>query len=347
MNRSLNSQILIESSQAFDVFQAFLKELGLGTVHLIVDENTEQYCLPKLISSLSETRIKTLVLEDGEENKSLEQVVKVWNYLSEEGLSRQDYLFVLAGGMLCDLAAFAASSYKRGIKLVLIPTTLLAMADASIGGKTGINFNGIKNHIGSFYPATAVYLNSMFLSTLDSLQLKSGFAELFKYGLILSKDYWNSLRNLDELKPSNEIIKQAMDFKLKVCNEDLLEQGTRKILNFGHTMGHALEAYYAKTDNPLTHGHAVALGMKFASEISFRRKELSLIDNVEIQECLDQHFPGLEELPEFTPLYKLMLQDKKNDDQGVQMVLLNQIGEARFDQLVTREEMEEALFRLR
>ena len=236
-----------------------------GKMFLLTDRTAAGYCLPIVQSVLDEFNIKQIAIPSGEENKTIQSVGLVWDFLSNNGADRKSLLINIGGGMLTDLGGFAASTFKRGLDFINIPTTLLAQVDASLGGKTGFNFNGLKNEIGVFMEPNSVIINTNFLKTIDHQNFLSGYAEMLKHGLIKSREHWQELLaydleiiNYDALQ---EIIAHSVAIKEWHVLNDLTEQNIRKALNFGHTIGHAFESYAMKTGRPILHGYAVVYGM--------------------------------------------------------------------------------------
>ena len=228
-------------------------------IYLIVDENTFQH-----INYLEETFSVTsthLKLESGEKNKNFNNVLKIWNFLNRNNVKSSDLLFILGGGMLTDLAGFAASTYKRGIEFIYFPTTLLAMADAAIGGKTGFNYQFLKNNIGTFTLPKAIFLDTTFLTTLPKIELDSGIAEVYKHSIIGDADLWNYLKVNPKKLDLDYIVQSSKNLKLEIVSKDPYEKNIRKKLNFGHTIGHAIESYLLDSNAPTLHGFAIAKGM--------------------------------------------------------------------------------------
>ena len=241
---------------------------------LICDENTS-ICREKLANTTLHN-IPFLTILSGESNKTLEQVSIIWKFLNDHNAKRNSILFSLGGGVLCDLGGFAAATYKRGIQFINIPTSLLAMVDASIGGKTGFNFHNLKNNIGTFTQPEMILCDVNFLTTLPVIELKSGMAEVFKHAIIGDQSMWNYLKstnfnNLDY----NYIVKRSSEIKEKIVKKDPHEKSQRKVLNFGHTIGHAIETSSLNKNKPNLHGYAIAKGMIIESFISYQLNNIS------------------------------------------------------------------------
>ena len=232
---------------------------------LVTDQNSAKFCLPLLCEIPNIEKFKTIVIPSGEENKLLSSVEKIWLFLSQNGADRKSLVVNLGGGMVTDLGSFAASTFKRGLQFINIPTTLLSQVDASVGGKTGFNFNGLKNEIGVINQPLQVIIDTRFLKTLDHENIISGYAEMIKHGLIHSQDHLAELRKFDLDNPDYRelqgIIAHSVLIKNYFVEKDPHERNIRKALNFGHTVGHAFESLSLRNSQPLLHGHAVAFGM--------------------------------------------------------------------------------------
>ncbi len=313
-------------------------------VAVLVDENTQEHCYPLVKSSLPEHIL--IQISSGERNKNLETCTHVWNELTENTYDRKSLLINLGGGVIGDLGGFCAVSYKRGIDFINIPTTLLAAVDANVGGKLGIDFNGFKNHIGFFQEPKAVFVDPVFLRTLPNNELRSGFAEVIKHGLIVDEEYFG----LVSRKPLTEqnwkdVIAHSIDIKNSVVKEDPKEGGLRKILNFGHTIGHAIETYYLTTENHFLHGEAIAVGMICEAYLSKKLLGLNESQLEEISDTILGIYPDLTiHKTDFTSIVKLMYQDKKNINNFLNHSLLYEIGRAGYDVSVDEKDVMDALF---
>ena len=306
--------------------------IDYSQIAILVDENTKRDCfskLPKLDNSI------IIEIKSGEENKNINTCNFIWEQLTKYNFDRNSLLINLGGGVIGDMGGFCASTYKRGIDFIQIPTTLLAMVDASIGGKLGINFNVLKNQIGIFsYPKT-VLINPLFLETLADNQLKSGFAEVVKHALISDKNLWNRLRNTSfEEQNWEEIIETSIQIKNKIVLSDPLEKGERKQLNFGHTFGHAIESYYLEKGTSILHGEAVFMGILLEIEIS----SLSDLEKSEIKKYILSSF-SLPHCPNKSDLIKYLKNDKKNSDGKISFSLLNKIGNCTIDNFFYEDEL--------
>ncbi|MBO4402283.1 MAG: 3-dehydroquinate synthase [Bacteroidales bacterium] len=328
-----------------DGASAKLLEL-ISTHHYLVlcDTNTRRHCLPllqKLCGRIDDKQI--ICIPAGEENKNMETLHFVWNALFENRMLRNSLLLCVGGGMVCDLGGFAAATWKRGIPFVFIPTSLMAQADAAIGGKTAVNFNGVKNQIGLFQRPEAVCMFHDFLHTLPVRELRSGFAEMLKHGLIANSNYWNSLCHLSkftDILQHPEWIRKSAIIKSSFTTLDFKEQGDRQLLNFGHTFGHALEA---AEEGGLSHGEAVAHGMALAAELSSHKQTLTAEACHEITESI-RHFYGENPIRRHAKkIIELMLHDKKRVQNNFNFILLQQIGKAVGPIPVSAEEVKEML----
>lgn len=311
-----------------------IKTLEVSTVFVLVDENTKTHCLP-IIAEVIESKFHLIEIKAGEAYKTLETCNFIWNKLLEYGADRHSLVINLGGGVIGDMGGFVAATYMRGISFIHMPTTLLSQVDASIGGKLGVDHKGLKNMLGIFRNPTAVITHTPFLKTLDEREIKSGYAEVIKHALINSKQAWELIKSKGaSLNKDNwtKLVSQAVKTKIEIVDNDPTEQGLRKILNFGHTIGHAIESFYLGTDNQLLHGEAVAKGMITEAYLSFKMGKLNVIELDEINTLLESLYalPTIQEAD--TPrLLELMSQDKKNKG-GVKLFsLLNGIGACDYD----------------
>ncbi|MFD2098674.1 3-dehydroquinate synthase [Flagellimonas iocasae] len=314
-------------------------------VFVLVDENTKKNCLPFFRNEILDYPVDSIFeIESGENNKNIGTCVKVWELLSNQDGDRKSLLINLGGGVLTDLGGFVASTFKRGIDFINIPTTLLSIVDASVGGKTGVDLGVLKNQIGVINQPVMVLVFTEFLKTLEPRQLVSGYAEMLKHGLISDKAYWDRLKEVNRFTDAEEIQK-SIAIKNEVVLQDPTEKGLRKILNFGHTLGHAIESYCL--DNPekktLLHGEAIAVGMILEGYLSHELKGLSRLSLEEIKTTFLEYF----EFVDFTEndvdaILKLLKFDKKNTHGDVNFVLLQSIGEAVSDVKVPDELFQKA-----
>jgi len=312
-----------------------LSQLAISSyskVAILVDENTKRDCLNKLPNFENSIVIE---IQSGEENKNISTCNFIWEQLSKNNFERNALLINLGGGVIGDIGGFCASTYKRGIDFVQIPTTLLAMVDASVGGKLGIDFDGLKNQVGLFVNPKIVIINPEFLKTLDKNQLVFGFSEVVKHALIADKEFWNTILEtpFDKLN-WNYIIEKSVQIKNNIVLNDPREKGERKKLNFGHTFGHAIESYYLQKGTPVFHGQAIALGMLLESKMS----DLTEIEKGEITEFILSNFT-LPYNPAKNKLIQFLLNDKKNKAGKINFSLLEGIGNCSIDNLFSANEL--------
>lgn len=318
--------------------RAFFK--NYSSVAVLADETTRVHCYEKVKGQLPKHHL--IVIPPGERHKNLEICRLVWQQLTEAELDRHSLLVVIGGGVAGDLGGFCASTFKRGIDFVLIPTTLLSMADSSIGGKTGIDFGSIKNHLGTFAMPKATWVVTSFLDTLPTSELRSGFAEIVKHAILSDRKLWNSLRKKSlEQQDWRNLIKHSNAFKSSIVKKDPKEIGLRKVLNFGHTIGHALEGQALQTEKPILHGEAVAAGMIMESYIGLKKKLLKESEFDEIRDFILKIF-GRIDVPPDESWMATIRQDKKNKGKKILMALPRGIGKAVFDISVTESEIRAA-----
>lgn len=311
---------------------------------LLVDQNTRQHCYPLVKEVLGEHIL--IEIKAGEVEKHLETCTHIWQTLTDAAFDRKGLLINLGGGVIGDMGGFCAAAYKRGIAFVNVPTTLLSQVDASVGGKLGIDFGGLKNHIGFFKEPNRVIIAPDFLGTLSTRELRSGFAEVIKHCLIADADYWKLITGrLFATQDWQKIIPRSVSTKYKVVTEDPTEQGLRKILNFGHTIGHALESFYLnRGEERLVHGEAIAIGMITEGYLSVRKCGLSKQDFADLCQYIDQNYaPYMIGEEDVRNIAQLSLQDKKNSGGSINASLLAGIGDCRYDVAISLEEIEEAI----
>ena len=309
-------------------------------VGLLVDENTKKHCLPLL-----ETEGWFVIeIESGEKNKQLQTCISIWEELTLLQFTRRSLLINLGGGVITDMGGFVAATYKRGIAFINVPTTLLAQVDASIGGKIGVDFQQLKNHIGLFQEPLAVFLDTLFLKTLPGEQLRSGYAEILKHGLIADAEYWKQLKaqNLEEIEDWRSLLRRSVAIKGEVVASDPFEKGKRKILNFGHTLGHAIETHFLDSTTPLLHGEAVAIGMILESFLSSKIAGLANEIVNEIAQVIVNNYPH-HALTDYQEISHHLLHDKKNDQGRINYSLLSSIGQCQWDQQVPESMIKDAL----
>lgn len=305
---------------------------------ILVDNHTQQYCLPYVLEQ-SPALIQPDIIEipAGEQNKNTDQLLFILSQLTQMNADKNACLINLGGGVICDIGAFAASIYKRGISYLHVPTTLLAQIDASIGGKNGIDFQGYKNLLGTIGFPELTVISKKFLDTLPQKELKSGIAEAFKHGLIADKEFWNQIRTtpLDQI---DLIISRSVEIKESIVAKDPYEIGLRKILNAGHTIGHAIEAIKLATESTVTHGEAVAAGLIIESYISKELGYLPESEWVEIEKTIVEFFGTIDvKQIDIDALLLQMKQDKKNQQNHIHFSLIRKIGDASFNDTCSDE----------
>ncbi|MBK8351621.1 MAG: 3-dehydroquinate synthase [Saprospirales bacterium] len=322
----------------------FLAEHKYSKVFVVVDENTKQHCLPILQNVL--TAIEIIETKSGEIYKNIATCEFIWQQLIEQNADRKSVIINLGGGVIGDMSGFAASCYKRGIDFINIPTTLLSQVDSSIGGKLGIDFKYGKNLIGLFRNPKLVLVSSQFLKTLPKRQFINGWSEIIKHALIKDKAQWLLYKNIDIHNcDMNAIVFHSLQIKKAVVEADPYENGLRKILNFGHTIGHAIEAYSLEHDEtPLLHGEAIAIGMICESFLSVKKCGLTQDELNEITKLILKYFPKYNiENYNTDKIITSMLSDKKNNATKILAALLSEIGNSVFDIEINKDEILESL----
>ena len=313
---------------------------------VLVDETTERLCLPVVADFECMQSAQRIVIKDTDTNKTLESVVHVWSELQRLGATRHSLMINLGGGMVTDLGGFAASTFKRGIQYINIPTTLLSMVDASVGGKTGFNFGGLKNEIGVFNNASSVILDTTFLRTMDHENLLSGYAEMLKHGLISNDKMWAellNLENLDNLDILGKMLADSVAVKQRIVTEDPTEQGIRKALNLGHTAGHAFESM-ALERTPILHGYAVAYGLVVELYLSCVKTGFPQDKMRQTVSFIKEHYGRMAiTCDDYPHLIALMHHDKKNTGRDINFTLLGDIGDIRINQTASEDDIKEAL----
>ena len=317
---------------------------------VIVDQNTHDLCLEYLITTFPQLKkAEIILLPVGEENKVMEVCMQVWNVFSEYGFGRKDLVLNLGGGVVTDMGGFLASVYKRGMNFIHIPTSLLGMVDASIGGKNGIDLHHYKNQLGTINPPNRVFVDLAFLGTLPEGEFYNGFAEMLKYALIKDQELFEEIKSFSEEKDfqRSEIIEKCIQIKVDIVDGDLHENGERKLLNFGHTVGHAIEGYFLDSAAPVSHGHAVALGMCAEAYLSMNKGMLAKDDYKIIEKVLTRVYPFIKFADADTKaIIDLMHNDKKNEAGIIYGVLLQGIGLSSYHNKLSEKELGEALLHI-
>ena len=317
-------------------------------IFIITDDTTKEKCLPLLNGIKAIGNAEIISIKPTDTNKNIESLTYVWENLSNNGATRHSCIINLGGGMVTDLGGFAASTFKRGVNFINIPTTLLAMVDASVGGKTGINFNGLKNEIGVFNNAKAVIIDTDFLKTLDKENICSGYAEMIKHGLISSEETWSRLMQFDILEPDyaqlQEMVAESIAVKERIVEKDPYEAGIRKALNFGHTVGHAFESFSLAMNRPILHGYAVAFGTVCELYLSCIRAGFPTAKMRQTATYIKEKYgTPIFTCNDYKYLQELMKHDKKNTSGNINFTLLGGVGDIRINQTVTEDELFEAL----
>ena len=334
---STNYSIFFENN-GFNELNNFLKLKNYSNIFLHVDNNTYKSCYKHFLKKIDFSIDYVIKSRSGEENKNISSCERLWESLSENNADRKSVLINLGGGVAGDMGGFVASTFKRGIDFINVPTTLLSMVDASIGGKTGVDLGVLKNLVGTFNNPKMVIIDPLFLNTLDYDEILSGYAEIFKHALISKNDLFEDLnKNSTDFKSTKQI-RRSIEIKNNIVLSDPYESKMRKILNFGHTIGHAIESYSMTKKHRLLHGNAIAIGMITESFISNKLYNFPIEKVKKIKNHLINLF-GLEKFTrnEIDSIIKLIKHDKKNTHGKVNFVLLKNLGDPIFDVSVKDE----------
>ena len=331
---------------------ALLREYIEDNIFILTDEKTKEYCLPRLfeIDKLRKSHFITILA--GDENKNIDSAVQIWKYLSENGATRASLMVNLGGGMITDIGGFVASTFKRGMEYINISTTLLGAVDAATGGKTGINFLGLKNEVGVFAPAKSVLIDVEFFKTLDEQNLRSGFAEMIKHALIHNRESWNEVLSFDldniDFEALKSLLKKNIDIKERIVEQDPKEKDIRKALNLGHTFGHAFETYSYRINEPLLHGYAVMWGLLCELYLSHAKLNFPKEDLLNLRSLAKEYYGSFYfSCKQYDALYELMTHDKKNESKDINFTLLSDVGEIHINQTATKDEIFECFDYLR
>ena len=340
---SIGYDIYVENGLA--ALDQFIQKNKFSKLFFLADSTTEELCLPIVLKNLpSVTSYDIITIDPGEENKNIDFCIGIWKMLLDFEADRNSLLINVGGGVVTDMGSFAAATFKRGIAFVHVPTTLLSQVDASVGGKTGIDMDDVKNCIGTFTQPQVVVIDPIFLKTLPERQVVSGFAEMIKHGLIADAQELNILENTTAKNISIDRIEQSIRIKNEIVKADPEEKGLRKILNFGHTIGHAIESYFLQSKSPLLHGEALAMGMYCETYLSQKHHSLSEKEAEDIFQLLKSIFP-LAAIPEtaISSLLNFMKQDKKNLGDQIGFALLDNIGSCSYNHYLSSEEITKSL----
>ena len=343
----MNPQKVVMSQNLEETLTAAIATCEKDRIFILADETTQQLCLPLVEGFACLNGVQHITIGATDTHKTLDSLSHVWEALGEGGATRHSLLINIGGGMVTDLGGFAASTFKRGINYINIPTTLLSMVDASVGGKTGINFRGLKNEIGVFNNAETVILDTQFLKTLDQDNILSGYAEMLKHGLISDEKMWAELLNYDlrmkNLESLQRMVAESVAVKQRIVTEDPTEQGIRKALNLGHTAGHAFESF-ALSKQPILHGYAVAYGLICELYLSCIKTGFPTDKMHQTVSFIHEHYGKMDiTCDDYPQLLEFMTHDKKNVAGVINFTLLGGIGDIRINQQATKDEIYEAL----
>lgn len=341
----MSQRVIISTNLESEIAEA-LAECEHDKIFVLTDETTVVKCWPVVKNYFSLKDAKVITIGATDMHKDLDTMVHVWKSLGEGGASRHSCMINLGGGMVTDLGGFAAATFKRGINFINIPTTLLSMVDASVGGKTGINFGGLKNEIGVFCDSKFVILDTEFLRTLDAENICSGYAEMLKHGLISDEKMWAELVGFDlahpDLQQLQRMVGDSVAVKERIVEQDPHEHGIRKALNLGHTFGHAFESWALKR-KPVLHGYAVAFGLIPELYLSVMKTGFPTEKMRQTVNFIKEYYGSLPiTCDDYDELIELMRHDKKNQDGIINFTLLGGIGDIRINQSATIDEIKEA-----
>ena len=342
----MNQRVIISTHLENELVSA-LSECEHDKLFVLTDTTTQEMCLPVLQKFYCMKEAKVITIPASDSHKDIESLMMVWKGLQEGSASRHSCMINLGGGMVTDLGGFAASTFKRGINFINIPTTLLAMVDASVGGKTGINFGGLKNEVGVFNDSKFVILDTEFLKTLDAKNICSGYAEMLKHGLISTEAMWEEQVSFDlatpDLKQLQRMVGDSVKVKERIVEQDPHEKGIRKALNLGHTFGHAFESWALKR-KPILHGYAVAFGLIPELYLSVAKTGFPTEKMRQTVNFIKENYGTLNiTCDDYDELIELMHHDKKNQNGIINFTMLGAIGDIRINQTATTEEIKEAL----
>ena len=343
----MKQKVVISGNLERDLVNA-ISECEHDRIFVLTDETTQQLCWPKIKNFKALKNSTPIIIKATDTHKNLDTLSQVWQALSNGGATRHSLMINLGGGMVTDLGGFAASTFKRGIDFINIPTTLLAMVDASVGGKTGINFGGLKNEIGVFSDSRFVIINTQFLDTLDHDNICSGYAEMLKHGLISDDHTWAELVTFDldtpDLSQLQRMVAESIKVKERIVEADPHEHGIRKALTLGHTMGHAFESFAMRRGTPLLHGYAVAYGLISELYMSARKTAFPTDRMHQTVRFIREHYGTINiTCDDYPTLIELMHHDKKNTSGIINFTLLGNVGDIRINQTANEEEIKEAL----
>jgi 3-dehydroquinate synthase len=324
------------NENGYDALNTLLEAAKYSSVFVLVDTHTNEFCLPDFLSYVAtESAVEIIEIEAGESLKTIKTCLEIWNILTELGGDRKSLIINLGGGVITDLGGFVASTYKRGIDFINVPTTLLGMVDASVGGKNGVDLGHLKNQIGTINVPKMVLIDTVYLQTLPQNQMRSGLAEMLKHGLIADKNYWLQFEDLSKVDFADfdMLIHDSVKIKNDIVMQDPTENGIRKALNFGHTLGHAIESHFLNSEKPLLHGEAIAAGMILESYLSMEKKLLNPSEYSQIKSVIKNVFDDiLFDDKDIMAILELLIHDKKNEYGSILFALLEGIGHIIIDQ---------------
>lgn len=335
-------------SDSTNALKAILEQTKYSSIYILTDTITHQLCLPRILAIKELSLAKMIEVNSGDTNKSVDTLVTIWKCLSSTGATRKSLMINLGGGMITDLGGFAASTFKRGIEYINIPTTLLGAIDAAVGGKTGINFLGLKNEIGVINPGAYVLIDPGFFKTLDKNNFLSGYAEMLKHALIYNHEELREIFKFDlhdiDYDKLGLLLTRSVAIKEEIVQKDPKEQNIRKALNFGHTIGHAFESFSYEMHKPLLHGYAVAYGMICELYLSHKKVGFPKDELQRICKFIVENYGAFDiTCKQYPRLYELMTHDKKNETSEVNFTLLASVGDIKINQIATEKEIFEAL----
>lgn len=341
-----NGYPILFGENGYEFLNTFIEENKYSNIFILADTHSNEYCLSRFLPNLATDKtIEIIEIESGEVEKNINTCVEIWSILTELGGDRKTLMINIGGGVITDIGGFVASTFKRGIDFLHIPTTLLAMVDASVGGKNGVDLGNLKNQIGVINVPKMVLIDTEYLATLPQNEMRSGLAEMLKHGLIFDAEYWTAFKDLEsadfaDFADFDGLIYRSIEIKNEIVMQDPTENGIRKALNFGHTLGHAIESYFLENENKKTllHGEAIAAGMILESYISWQKKLISAAEYIEIKNTINAVFETIVfEENDLNPILDLLIHDKKNEYGKIQFALLDGIGKIKINQAVENE----------
>lgn len=334
-------QKILYTNSVSETIDRLVTELSPSSVHIITDTHVEREVLPRLALSYP-----VIAVEPGDTNKNIDSLTKIWAGLISQGATRKSLAINIGGGVVTDMGGFAAATYKRGIRFINVPTTLLAAVDAAVGGKTGINFEGLKNEVGAFAPADAVVISTSLFSTLPAEEMLSGYAEMLKHGLLSSENDYTELLGFDILDANLErllpLLEKSVKVKERIVEEDPREKGIRRALNLGHTTGHAFESLAIHKGTPIPHGHAVAYGMLVEMILSHSLESFPSEELYRYSRYLKEQGYGTPSITcdDYASLIEYMRHDKKNDTcDSINFTLLSSPGQVLIDRTASEAQI--------